>query len=102
MSTTGGIEPHWAPDGSALYFLGTDSMMKAVVEQDENFRFRTPEALFPTGKYIVADQAPGRFTLSAEGERVMLMRLTAGATENVKLTIVQNWTEELERLVPVD
>ena len=32
----------------------------------------------------------------------MLMRLTAGATENVKLTIVQNWTEELERLVPVD
>ena len=76
--------------------------MRAVVEPGDSFRFRTPGALFPTSNYVVPDNAPGRFTVSADGERVLLMRLNVGATDNVAITIVQNWTAELERLVPTD
>ncbi len=48
----------------------------------------------------------GSFDVSSDGERFLMVKLAAvpltSQSEPPSLTVVQNWHEELTRLVPVD
>jgi len=46
----------------------------------------------------------GTYDVSRDGERFLMIRETTNGvdTEPTQLILVQNWTEELKRLVPVD
>jgi len=107
VSTGGGIHPHWSSDGSELFYLVVDgvsvNMMTVPLETAATFRPGTPMPLF-TGNYafLALQAGPDVFDVTSDGQRFLMMSETladdAGARPDI--VIVQNWFEELERLVP--
>ena len=104
ISTDGGFYPFWSADGSRLYFISRNSgdLMEAMVETEPSFSRQTPAALFssiPAG-YRAYD-------VSADGERFLALKLGAADEESAnmpepRVIIVENWIEELKRLVPTE
>ena len=51
VSTAGGTDPQWGPNGSELFFLSSDNMVVSTTLPASNCRdikFGTPAPLFPT------------------------------------------------------
>jgi hypothetical protein len=76
--------------------------MEAEVETDPTFRRRAPQALFGLDGFQIAASTLRSYDISADGERFLMMKGVGPATTpgTFKVIVVQNWREELERLVP--
>ena len=98
ISTGGAREPLWGSDGE-LFYRGVDGMMSVRIETQPAFRLGTPTPLFDDTLYVGGggtqyDVAPdGRFLMTRPGD---------ASTPEVSVVAVQNWHQELKRLVPVD
>ena len=95
ISADGGTEPAWARDGRELFYRNGDQMLSVAVADDGTFGHTEIlfERRFATDLGDVAnyDVAPdGRF----------LMILTDEDSTTTQVNLIQNWLEELERLVP--
>ncbi len=106
VSSGGGRDARWSPDGSELFYrnLAGDRMMVVEVETEPTLGVSRPEVLFE-GRYAVAFSGRN-YDVSADGQRfVMIADEEAGnpdaASPNTTLVLVQNWFEEVKRLVPV-
>jgi serine/threonine protein kinase len=104
ISTSGGELPLWSRDGGALYFRSLDNrrMLSVGVQAGATFTAGQSEILFelemqdPQGGSRPYDVAPnGSFF-------IIRSALTEGSTEARTIVLVQNWVEELKRLVPVN
>ena len=107
VSTDGGTEPLWAPDNSRLYFLANNKMMQAEVETEPTFQRRTPEALFDLDGFLLGEAALRDYDVSADGDRFLMMKLGSGSgsdstSGSFRVVVIQNWIEDLKRLVPTD
>jgi len=108
VSTNGGRQPLWSRSGNELFYVDPmGSIMRVgVAKNTANFTAVAPVKLIGgTGYYFAwEDQNRGRtYDVSADGQR--FVRIKAGAvadtpSEPMRFVIVQNWTEELKRLVP--
>ena len=99
ISTDGGRTPVWAPDGRELFYRGArGAMMSVTVETEPTFRAGSPTLLFEAGEFLVHGQPGGRgFDIDPiTGDRFLMVKADS------EVVVVQNWTEELTRLVPVD
>ena len=93
ISTNGGSDPIWSPDGKELYYQGSDAMMVVSVETKPTFKMETPRSLFQTrNKYR------GNFDIHPDGKRFLML----GTEKTAPIIIVSNWFEELKQRVPVD
>ena len=103
ISTGGGRLPVWSPDGKELFFSSLDNrqMLTVPMQTGPTLGAGRSQVLFdvvmqpPNGGSRRYDVAPdGRFLMiqSSQAE-------SGGATAS-NLILVQNWTEELKRLVP--
>jgi Tol biopolymer transport system component len=100
VSTQGGSEPVWAPDGSELFYMRGRSLMAVTVDVTNGFHADAPRVLFeypgivglPVTNY---DAAP-------DGEHFVLVRprSEARAGGGQRLILVENFLEELKRLGP--
>jgi dipeptidyl aminopeptidase/acylaminoacyl peptidase len=110
VSTEGGNSPLWSPDGKELFFLigATSGVMSVPVETSPAFKPGKPKTLF-TGTYVgfwPQDGTP--WDIHPDGRRFLMMRqppatsTPSGADVNPKITVVQNWLEELKQRVPAD
>jgi Tol biopolymer transport system component len=108
ISTAGGFHPQWSRNSGELFYLkssGTGVAMVAVsFESGETFRPGAAVELFQ-GDYAIGGPniGPAVYDVSADGQRFLMMEwLRAVDTPNVDpdIVIVQNWFEELKRLVP--
>ena len=102
VSTQGGINPVWSPDGNELFYVSGNAMMVAPITSDPAFDSGNPEVVFE-GRYDFT--GPARvFDLSSEGTRFLLRKSADAQTDDsvapLDLVLVQNWFEELKRLVP--
>ncbi len=93
-----GEDPLWGPDGDELFYRirGTGYMV-VDVDTGDAFERGTPRQLFPDKYYFSGgrnyDLAPdGRFLMITQG---------GAPPASPELVVVQNWFEELTRLVPV-
>jgi serine/threonine-protein kinase len=105
ISSGGGEEPKWAPDGRTLFFRSAKSLMAAVVETAHGFSFRAPEPVLDITGYEFFRGPPRTYDVSPDGRRFLLVKpVTGTAADSVaqplQIVIVQNWTEELKRRVP--
>jgi serine/threonine-protein kinase len=105
ISTGGGQRPLWSRDGRVLFFGSLDSrqMLAVPVRSGPTLVAGRPHVLFEIPMFFVAqggrpyDIAPdGRFLIILSGQA------DAGGGLAANLILVQNWTEELKRLVPVN
>jgi Tol biopolymer transport system component len=93
VSIDGGREPHWARDGRTLFYRSGRASFQAVdVSPGPPVRLGRPRTLFekPALAYDVA--ADGRFLIVSDPD----------AAQARRIDIVQNWIEDLKRLVPTD
>ena len=71
------------------------------VELGETFRAGAPKTLF-SGAYIAGQALRGIYDVTSDGQRFLMIKRVTGEREGAVQTIVvvENWLDELERLVP--
>jgi eukaryotic-like serine/threonine-protein kinase len=102
VSTGGGTQPLWARNGRELFYRSGDAVMSVPVETRAGFVARNPVVLF---KGQFAPSLSGRnYDVSPDGRRFLMLKVGSGAgaqnTPPARFVIVENWFEELKRLVP--
>ena len=110
-----GVSPVWAPDDSAMYYstgVRGGRIMTTSIQSASGFLRGPLVELFVGGTangFVTGLQlgnAAAMFDVHPDGERFVWARLGDEADERAVLPpqviIVQNWTTELERLVPTD
>ena len=100
VTSEGGVQPLWAPDGSELYYRAGASMMVVPIETRPAFRAASPVQLFE-GEFINPDNSRRDYDLEyPEGRRFLMVEEFEPDVPNTKLVFVENWDEELKSLVP--
>lgn len=101
VSNGGGRLAKWAPDGTALYFAGPTSLMRAAVETGQGFVSRPPEPVVDMGVYAKPGEAGGYTTydVAADGRVLMIktQESSAAGAGNDTLVFVRNGLTEALR-----
>jgi eukaryotic-like serine/threonine-protein kinase len=104
VSPTGGTEPAWARNGRELFYLDASGALVTVpIQTQPAFSAGNPAKLFEAP--YVAVSGTRRYDVTADGQRFLFIKnATEGSDPSAppSLVVVQNWTEELKRLVPVN
>ena len=102
VSTDGGDEPLWSPDGTEIFYRRGDAMMSVPVNTDAGFQAGNPEILFQ-GTY--GGGAQRRYDVTPGGRRFLMFKEGIGQTTEdaapPQITVVLNWFEQLKERVPV-
>jgi serine/threonine-protein kinase len=99
ISTDGGTNATWAPDGKTLFYRQGLAMMAVDVIGDDPSKWPKPRMLFQ-GEYLF-DTGPIHFDTARDGRLLMVKTGTPGGNEAPRqFVVVQNWFEELRRLAP--
>jgi Tol biopolymer transport system component/predicted Ser/Thr protein kinase len=102
ISSEGGWEPVWSPDGSTLYYrnISGTKMMAVSVEPGPVLRVGTPKLLFESNR-LVAGWAWGRnYDISPDGKRFLMITSSPPPAPPTEYHVILNWAQELKRLVP--
>ena len=98
MSTGGGLEPVWSSNGRELFYRSGVAIKVVTVGTGDGFRMGTPRTLF-TGPYL--DLGAGRqYDAAPDGKRFLMLKAAPADDRSRRVVVVQNWFEELKRLVP--
>ena len=103
VSLNGGYAARWSRDGKELFYVGAGGRgVKAVpVRTQPSFDPGQEVELF-RGTYLVNGPGHRPFDVMPDGKRFVLIK-TADGTDGFaapEIVVVQNWVEELRRLVP--
>ena len=101
VTRDGGITPVWSRDGKELYYWKFDGTTVAVhavpITAQTTFAFGESRKLF-SGAYAQTSWDTS-YDVARDGRFLMLKNI--GSTARDEVVVVQNWIEELKRLVPV-
>jgi serine/threonine-protein kinase len=102
VSTDGGTRPLWARNSSELFYLSlTGALMRVGVAPGPTWA--APTKLFE-GSYGAGPNQSGRtYDIAPDGKRFLMIKFGDSANQTAaptSLVVVQNWSEELKRLVP--
>lgn len=103
VSTGGGGEPLWSPDGRELFYRVGDAMMAVAIDGDDALSVGDTEVLFE-GTYVGGIEGSRRYDISPDGQRFLMIKPLAAVSENAsvpQVTVVLNWHRELLERVPV-
>ena len=98
-----GREPVWSRDGRELFYRSGDKQVWAVdIETTPTFKAGTPRLLFEV-PYALDPIGIGNpnYDVSLDGQQFLMAESTTAA-EGTGFVVVQNWFEDLKRLVPID
>jgi len=100
VSVNGGTQPVWAQNRPELFYLNDAAEMVSVeVLPGTDFRTGAEQVLFPATAFR-DDFFHAAFDVTADGQRFVMIRLSDSESLDEELIVVENWFEELERLVP--
>lgn len=101
ISTDGGTEPVWNPNGRELFYRSGDKMMAVEVATGTAFSTGKPRLLFQ-GDYAPTPFVFPNYDVSADGQRFLMIKSAAeqGQSALIQINVVLNWTEELKQRVP--
>jgi serine/threonine-protein kinase len=103
VSTNGGTQPLWARNGQELFYESMGALMRVPVKTGSSFEAGTPRKLFDA-PYLRRGGGLGRmYDVSLDGQRFLMIKEINAADErpqSPRINLVQNWFEELKRLVP--
>jgi eukaryotic-like serine/threonine-protein kinase len=100
VSTEGGQEPVWSPDGREIFYLAGGQLMAVRVSRAAGgIELDKPVALFDVGAYFFGG-AGRNYDIAPDGRRFVMVKNPAGAVvQSTPITIVMNWIEELRSKV---
>ena len=106
ISTTGGTRPLWAHSGKELFYLSTDgSLMRVTVEPRTTWTASAPARLLDKAPPFFASWSGRTYDISLDDQRFLMPdSLTSSDSDArpARFIVVQNWFEELKRLVPTN
>jgi len=100
ISTEGGTEPVWNPNGRELFYRSRDKMMAVEITTQSEFSAGKPQVLFE-GRYQASPLTASNYDVTSDGQRFLMLKAiqqTQGAP--TQIDVVLNWFEELKRRVP--
>jgi serine/threonine-protein kinase len=106
VSTNGGTQPRWSPDGRELYYVSPRSeMMRVPIGTGAVWSPGTPEVLFDARPYFLGSILGSPYFMYdvAKDGRFLMVKPVAGSKSRdttANLVVIQSWFEELKRLVP--
>jgi Tol biopolymer transport system component len=92
ISTDGGTEPAWSPDGKELFYRRGDQLLAVTVQAAQEFSSGAARVLFEA-PYEVIDGARN-YDVAADGKRFLMIRSDAADIPR-RFYVVSNWFEEL-------
>jgi len=98
LSSGGGREPRWSPDGSELYYREKEWLMAVSVATGAGFDAGAPRRLFEA-PFDEAGAPYADYDVSRESDGFIMVRTDEELSAS-RLVVVLNWFEELRRLVP--
>jgi serine/threonine-protein kinase len=106
ISTSGGIQPMWAPNGRELLFIdGKDMLTSVPVQTSPVFVHGNPTQLFEIKSISIGVAQSRHYDISPDGKRFVVIKdmLAPGGAQSAppSLTVVLNLQEELRQRVPV-
>ena len=105
ISTEGGGGPVWTRGGSEIVYVDSQGRMVAVAvlnDRDGQFDCSKPKELFTVGPGGNPGLDRG-WDVTADGQRFLFelpAKVGEGPEAAAEMVLIQNWTEELKRLVP--
>jgi serine/threonine-protein kinase len=93
VSTEGGIQPVWSPNGRELFYREGYKMMVVDVETSPAFRASTPRVLFE-GNFATGNPHNPNYSISPDGQRFLMVQ----DAEAPQFKVVLNWDATLESL----
>jgi hypothetical protein len=104
VSVNGGVEPVWAANGEVFYRnMEGDRLFAVSTSTRPSLKVGTPVLLIERPFYITPTGSPRpQYDVSSNGQRVLILANTADASESTRsrIGVVQNWFEELKRIIP--
>ena len=107
VSINGGNEPVWGSDGKSIYFIGSEDQLLRVTnfsDSDSQFSASFPEIVVELDDVQI--NRTRNYDVHPSDEKFLFLRApgTVGLlnADVVSLVMVENWFEELKRLVPIE
>jgi serine/threonine-protein kinase len=101
ISRNGGTEPVWSRDGRELFYRQGAAMMAVTMDTaGEELSFGASGELF-NEPYLSSPAPTARTYDVAPDGRFLMIQLDGSSDGSASIVVVQNWTEELKRQVPV-
>jgi len=103
VSTEGGAEPVWNPNGGELFYRDGDKLMSVPVTTAPEFTAGKPVLLFE-GHYEVDpfSNDARNYDVSPDGQHFVMIKAEGDSRGTTEIVVVLNWFEELKRLVPTN
>ena len=99
VSAEGGHEPVWSRNGAELFYQSGRKLLTAeVAAREPELRFKPPRVLFEGGFVPYDPNVPRTYDAAPDGRFLMIQEDQRPSSSS--LVVVQNWLEELKRLVP--
>jgi len=101
VSNEGGEEPLWSRNGKQLFYRrGYNQVWMVDVQTGSGLPASKPHLLFDQPGYGISVPIRG-WDISLDGQRFLMVKLEeTKSTPVTEMILVQNWFEELKRLVP--
>ncbi len=99
VSTEGGTQAAWNPNGREIFYRSGNRMMAVDVSTTPDVLLSPPRVLFDQRYAYGAGITIANYDVTSDGQRFVMVKdeSTAG-----RLNVVLNWFQELQRLVPVN
>ena len=104
VSNSGGREPLWNPDRSELFYRHGSGLFAVAIDWSGGFpELARPKLLFERESSLASE---GRnfgywlYDVTSDGQRFVTVDDSVAPPPPTHLVLVQNWDEELKRLVP--
>jgi Tol biopolymer transport system component len=101
ISTGGGDEPLWAPNGRELFYRDGERLMVVAVDTHPVFGTERPRQLFETPPVVPMSYGSPDYDITSDGQRFLMLR-PEPQSPPTQVYVVLNWFEELKRLVPTE
>jgi hypothetical protein len=108
VSVDGGDAPLWSPDGREIFYQNgwwdkesnrKPEMWARSVTTEPSLQLGEARKLFD-GWFLGSDDGGQSYDISRDGKRFLMVRTDERFRRVSEIIVVQNWFEELERLVP--
>jgi len=100
ISTEGGTEPVWNPNGRELFYRSGNKMIAVDITTQPGFAAGKPRVLFER-QYVPTPLTSPDYDVSPDGQRfLMLKSIESAGSAPTQINIVLNWFEELKQKVP--
>ena len=105
VSSGGGQEAVWGPEGTELFYRNGDQLLAVTVNTGSELSPERPRMLF-NGNFVVDNASGGRgnanYDVAPDGSHIVFIEDLAEPGAGSELRLVLHWTHELNRLVPND